>query len=126
MKKRLTEKEEELMQFFWDKGPLFVREIVGMYPEPRPHFNTVSTFVRMLEGKGFVGHETVGNSHRYHAVVSREDYSGMTLRGVVDRYFGSSLTGVVSTLFKQEKLSDEEVTDLISRVLAARNKNENK
>lgn len=126
MKKRLTEKEEELMQFFWDKGPLFVREIVGMYPEPRPHFNTVSTFVRMLEGKGFVGHETVGNSNRYHAVVSREDYSGMTLRGVVDRYFGSSLTGVVSTLFKQEKLSDEEVTDLISRVLAARNKNENK
>ncbi|HBI58832.1 MAG: BlaI/MecI/CopY family transcriptional regulator [Duncaniella sp.] len=126
MKKRLTEKEEELMQFFWDNGPLFVREIVGMYPEPRPHFNTVSTFVRMLEGKGFVGHETVGNSNRYHAVVSREDYSGMTLRGVVDRYFGSSLTGVVSTLFKQEKLSDEEVTDLISRVLAARNKNENK
>ena len=55
--KPLTKKEEEIMDFFWEKGPLFVKEIVALYNEPRPHVNTVSTFVRILENRGFVKHE---------------------------------------------------------------------
>ncbi len=58
----MTDKEEELMRIFWNHGPMFVREIVELYPEPRPHFNTLSTFVRNLEQKGFVSHEAVGGS----------------------------------------------------------------
>ena len=46
--KALTGKEEEIMGFFWEKGPLFVKEILEFYDEPRPHFNTLSTFVRTL------------------------------------------------------------------------------
>ena len=72
--KGLTDKEEELMHFFWTHGSLFVKQIVEKHPDPKPHFNTISTFVRALEQKGYVGHEQYGNTYLYHAVVSREEY----------------------------------------------------
>lgn len=114
--KTLTEKEEELMQIFWERGPLYVRQIVELYPDPKPHFNTISTFVRLLEQKGYVAHEKTGNTYLYRATVSREEHSRTTLRKVVDRYFGSSLSGVVSALFKDEQLTDDEIRDLITKV----------
>ncbi|MBD5180086.1 MAG: BlaI/MecI/CopY family transcriptional regulator, partial [Bacteroidales bacterium] len=55
-KDKLTPKEEELMQLLWEHGPILISKLVELYPEPKPHFNTVSTVVRRLEAKGFVGH----------------------------------------------------------------------
>lgn len=68
--KGLTAKEEEIMGFFWEKGPLFVKEMLAFYEEPKPHFNTLSTIVRGLEDKGFLSHHTYGNTYQYYAVVS--------------------------------------------------------
>ena len=62
--KGLTAKEEEIMGFFWEKGPLFVKEMLAFYEEPKPHFNTLSTIVRGLEDKGFLAHYTFGNTIR--------------------------------------------------------------
>lgn len=118
--KKLTEREEELMEILWTDGPLFVREIIDRMPEPKPHFNTVSTFVRLLEGKGYVRHEKFGGSYRYEAAVTRESYSHSTLRNVVDRYFGSSLKASVSALFSNENLSDDEIRDLVEMVINQR------
>ena len=71
--KGLTAKEEEIMGFFWEKGPLFVKEMLAFYEEPKPHFNTLSTIVRGLEDKGFLSHHTYGNTYQYYAVVSEEE-----------------------------------------------------
>ena len=120
--KQLTEKEEELMNLFWERGPMFVREIVELYPDPKPHFNTISTFVRVLEQKGYVGHEQFGNSYKYHAAVSREEFSRKTLRSVMNRYFDNSLSGIVSALFNDEDLSDDEIRELIKKVRENNNK----
>lgn len=114
--KQLTDKEEELMHLFWERGSMYVRQIVELYPDPKPHFNTISTFVRSLEQKGYVEHEQFGNTYLYRASVSREEYSRKTLRSVMSRYFDNSLSGVVSALFKDENLSDEEISDLIKQV----------
>ena len=114
--KRLSAREEEIMGYFWEKGPLFVREIVGFYEEPRPHFNTLSTFVRGLEEKGYVGHRAFGNSYQYYALVSREDFKKKTLKGVISKYFNNSYLGVVSSLVKEEEISLEELKELIREV----------
>ena len=114
--KRLTAKEEEVMGWFWEKGPLFVRELLSFYDEPKPHFNTLSTVVRGLEEKGFVGHKTYGNTYQYYATVSRDDYRRGTLRGVISKYFDNSYLGVVSTLVQEEKISVEELKELIKQV----------
>ena len=59
--KKLTKKEEEIMNLFWDKGAMFVRELLEHYDEPKPHFNTLSTMVRNLEANGDVSHKAYGN-----------------------------------------------------------------
>ena len=114
--KTLSAREEEIMGYFWEKGPLFVREIVEFYEEPRPHFNTLSTFVRGLEEKGYVSHRTFGNSYQYYAVVSREDFKKKTLKGVISKYFNDSYLGLVSSLVKEEDISLDELKDLIREV----------
>ena len=81
--KSLTAKEEEIMGWFWEKGPMFVKEIRALYGDPKPHFNTLSTIVRGLEEKGYVAHKAYGNTYQYYATVSREDFSRRTLRSVV-------------------------------------------
>lgn len=113
---RFTEREEEIMRFFWENGPMFIRELVQLYPEPRPHFNTVSTFVRILEGKGAVAHESVGRQHRFYPLISEKEHSRSALRNVVSRYFNDSLQGAISALIGEEKLSDNEIRELIDLV----------
>lgn len=104
------------MNFFWLHGPLFVKEIQDFYPDPKPHFNTISTMVRILEEKGFVGHESLGKSYRYHALVSREDFSKSTLKGVIKKYFESSYLEAVSSLVREEEISIEQLRELIDEV----------
>ena len=113
---RLTRREEELMHCFWAHGPLFVRELVELAPEPKPHFNTLSTMVRALEAKGYVGHRTFGNTYQYYPQVSEAEFSRRTLGGVIDRYFGRSYLGAVSALVEEEKISIEELRELIDRI----------
>ena len=113
---KLTAKEEELMCFFWGKGPLFVKDMLDFYSEPKPHFNTLSTIVRGLEEKGFLSHKTYGNTYQYYAVISKEQYSQGTLKNVVSKYFGNSYLHAVSALVKSENISIEELKKLISEV----------
>ncbi len=114
--KTLSAREEEIMGFFWEKGPLFVKEIVGLYDEPRPHFNTLSTFVRALEDKGYLSHRTFGNTYQYYAVVSRDEFKKKTLKSVISKYFNNSYLGVVSSLVKEEEISLSELKELIREV----------
>lgn len=114
--KNLTKREEELMKLFWEKGALFVKEIIDLLDEPKPHFNTISTIVRGLEAKGYVAHEAFGNTHRYYAAVSETEYGKQSLGSVVSRYFGSSYLNAVSSLVKEEKISLDELKELIDLV----------
>ncbi len=113
---KLTPKEEELMRCFWAHGPLFVRELVALWPEPKPHFNTLSTMVRALEAKGYVGHKAYGSTYQYYPIVSEEEFSRRTLRGVVQKYFDNSYLGVVSTLVEEEAISVEDLRRLIRQI----------
>lgn len=114
--KRLTAKEEEVMGFFWEKGPLFVKQLLEFYPEPRPHFNTLSTIVRGLEEKGYLAHTAFGNTHQYRAAVSKDEFKRGTLKSVISKYFNNSYLGVVSSLVKEEEISIEELKELIKQV----------
>ncbi len=111
--KELTAKEEEVMRFFWDEGPQFVKQLVEKYPDPKPHFNTISTYARMLEEKGFLSHEAFGSTYRYFAIISEEEYRNGTLRSVVKKYFDNSYLSVVSSLIKEQDISVEEIRKLL-------------
>ncbi len=114
--KRLTAKEEEIMGFFWEKGPLFVKQLIDEYDEPKPHYNTLSTIVRGLEEKGYVAYHSFGNTYQYYALISEEDYRRKTLKNVVSKYFDNSYTRVVSALIEEENISIEELQKLIQQI----------
>ena len=114
--KGLTAKEEEIMGFFREKGPLFVKEMLAFYDEPKPHFNTLSTIVRGLEEKGYLTHKAYGNTYQYYATVSREDFSKRTLKGVISKYFNNSYLNAVSSLVREEDISVDELKELIREV----------
>ena len=112
----LTKKEEEIMHFFWEKGPLYVKEIQSFYKETQPHINTVSTMVRILEEKGMVGHESFGKTYRYHALVDKNEFSNRTLKRIICKYFDNSYLGAVSSLIREENLPLDELRKLIDEV----------
>ena len=114
--KKLTRKEEVIMNHFWDHGPLFVRELRELYPEPRPHFSALSTQVRTLQEEGFIGHKAYGPTYQYFARVSREEYKQRSLIGLIDKYFDNSYISAVSALVKEEKISVEQLRELIELV----------
>ena len=114
--KKLTNKEREVMELFWHHGPMFVRELLEHYEEPRPHVNTLSTIVRRLEHEGYIGHKQYGSTYQYNALISEEDYAKRNIFRLVDNYIEDSYKGLVSTFLKEEKLSLDELRDLISQV----------
>ena len=110
----LTNKEEEIMNHYWERGDMQIRELRECYDEPKPRVNTLSTLVHILEDKGFLGHRALTvRCFQYFAKVSREQYRRGTLSGVIDKLFGSSYKSAVSALVKDEKITVEELRELI-------------
>ncbi|MDD5820275.1 MAG: BlaI/MecI/CopY family transcriptional regulator [Candidatus Cryptobacteroides sp.] len=114
--KKLTKKEDEIMNLFWDKGAMFVKELLELYPDPKPHFNTLSTMVRTLESNGYLSHKAYGNTYQYFPVVSREEYAGSSFKGIISSYFNNSYLSAVSALVKEEKITVEELKELINKI----------
>ncbi len=115
---RLTKAEAQVMQALWKVGKGFVKDVLEALPKPKrgaapPAYTTVSTIIRILEQKGFVGHEAFGRSHRYYPKVSLEQYSARTVKRVVRDYFDGSAKGLLSHFIEKNDLSTEELDDLL-------------
>lgn len=115
---RLTKAEEQVMQALWRVGKGFVKDVLEALPKPKrgtapPAYTTVSTIIRILEQKGFVGHEVFGRSHRYYPKVSQEQYSTRTLKRVVRDYFDGSAKELLSHFIGRNDLSMEELDELL-------------
>lgn len=107
--KELTRAEEQVMQILWELEAGFVKEIIAKMPEPKPAYNTVSTIIRILDNKGFVGHKAFGKSHQYFPLISKQDYSDRSLNSLVTGYFDNSYQNLVSFFTKGNKVSVKEL-----------------
>ncbi|MDX5422390.1 MAG: BlaI/MecI/CopY family transcriptional regulator [Hymenobacteraceae bacterium] len=114
--KELTKAEEEIMQVLWKLERGFVRDILEELPEPKPAYNTVSTIVRILETKGFVGHEAFGKSHQYYPLVQQDKYKSFFLKNFMSGYFGGSFEKLVSFFAKDNNLDVQELDQLMRHV----------
>ena len=113
--KKLTNKEKEIMDLYWQYGPMFVKELLEHYDEPRPHFNTLSTMVRILEKEGYLDHKQFGNTYQY-PLMTEAEYGRKSIAGVIKNYFNNSYLSAVSSFVKEEKISVEELRDLIDQI----------
>lgn len=115
----LTRAELEIMQVLWAKGATVVRGILDEMEEPKPAYNTVSTIVRILEKKGFVGHKAYGKTHEYYPLVSKDDYARRYMNTVLNNFFEGSVSRMVS-FFSENKAISVEETDAILEMLRER------
>ena len=113
---KLTRKEEELMKILWQINKGFVNDIIELYPDPKPHYNTLSSLVRLLEEKDFVGHKAYGNTHQYFPLISKNAYRKSFIKDVVKDYFDNSYKQTVSLFIEEQNLSNEDLDDLIELI----------
>ncbi len=109
MIQRLTRAEEEIMHLFWEYGPSMVSTLIDAMPEPKPPHSSVSSIVRILEKKGFIGHKAYGKTYEYYPLISKQEYSKFSLRRLVSQYFEGSANELVSFLVKENELTLSEI-----------------
>ena len=122
MIKRLATKGEEVMTLFWTYGDMFIRDLLNYYTEPKPHYNTLATQVKILEEKKFLGRRPIGNTNQYYALISEKEYKGSALNAVISQYYNSSYTSVVSHFIEEEVMDLDELKELIQQIEMKRKK----
>lgn len=114
--KDLTKAEEQIMQVLWQLEKAFVKEVIDELPLPKPAYNTVSTIIRILETKGFVGHVAFGKAHQYLPLVSREEYKRHATEKLLGNYFENSVESMFSFFVKEEKLDLSDVDEILKMI----------
>lgn len=113
---KLAKREEQIMHILWQLEAAFVKEIIAEFPDPKPHYNTVSTIIRILEDKGFIDHNTFGNTHQYYAKISKDQYQKQELGDVLKNYFDNSYQKMVAYFAKEEKISKDELEEILKMI----------
>jgi len=120
--KELTKAEEQVMQILWQLNEAIVKDIITQMAEPKPAYNTVSTVVRVLEGKGFIDHKAYGNSHVYYPLISEAAYKKFTFDKMMNNYFDNSYKSLVSFIADDKNLGLKELDELTALLNNLKNK----
>ncbi|GAB3918643.1 BlaI/MecI/CopY family transcriptional regulator [Larkinella terrae] len=110
---QLTKTEEKVMQILWTIKKGFVKDVIDGMPDPKPPYNTISSLIRILEKKGFVGHKAYGKTHEYFPTVSKLGYRRFTFTHFLTNYFEGSPEKVVSFMVNEEKLSSSDIQRIV-------------
>ena len=123
--KQLTKAEEQVMQVLWELKQAYIKDILDKLPKPKPAYNTVSTIVRILEKKGFVGYKAYGKTHEYFPLVSKPVYRKSFFTGILKNYFENSYQSLTSFFTREQNLSLdelEEIRNLIDEEIAKKSR----
>jgi BlaI family penicillinase repressor len=123
---QLTKAEEQIMQILWDMKNGLVKDIRNHFNDPKPARNTVSTVLRVLEKKGYVGHKAFGNVHLYNPLISKSEYSKSQLFGLIKNYFNNSFPAMASFFVREKVLSLKELEELLEDTKNELSKNKKK
>ena len=113
---KLTNKEEEIMHILWTLKKAFVKDVLAEIKNDKPHYNTLSTIIRNLEEKGYVAYTAYGKTHQYYPIVSKEDYRKGFMNTAINNYFNNSYKNMVSFFAKEEKISVDELKEIIKLI----------
>jgi len=113
---KLTRQEEKAMQALWKIEKGFAKDVQENFPLDKPHINTISSLIRSLESKGYVNHKTYGNTYEYYPIISKSDYTGQFLSNFIGNYFEDSYKEVVSFFATEQKLSVNDLKEIIELI----------
>ena len=111
--KKLTKAEEEVMHKLWELEKGLVRDVIDKFPDPKPPYNTVSTVIRVLEKKGFVGHKAYGTTYEYFPLVNKEEYARVHLNDFMKKYFNNSFPQMAAFFARENNLDMQDLEDIL-------------
>jgi len=120
--RELTKAEEQIMLILWEIKEGLVKDVLDQMPIPKPAYNTVSTVIRVLEGKGFIDHRAIGNTHIYFPAITETAYKRFAFDKVMSNYFENSYQSLVSFLVKEKNMDVNELDELIQLAEQLKNK----
>lgn len=109
---KLSRSEEQLMELIWQQERIFMKDIIEMYPDPKPASTTIATLLKRMQDKGFVGYELFGNSRQYYALVKKDNYFSKHVKDLVKNYFGNSALQFASFFTTSTNLSAKDLEEL--------------
>lgn len=120
--RELTKAEEQVMLILWELKEAIVKDVIDKMEPPKPAYNTVSTVIRVLEGKGFLDHKAIGNTHIYFPIISEEQYKHFAFDKVMNNYFENSYESLVSFLVNEKKMDTAQLDEIIAIAEQLKNK----
>jgi len=109
---KLTGAEEQLMELIWDRGDVFMKDIIDSFPDPKPATTTIATLLKRMQNKGFVAYKLMGNSRQYYPLVKKSEYFSRHVNSLIKNFFGSSAMQFASFFTTETDLTDAELEDL--------------
>ncbi len=109
---RLSPTEEQLMELLWTSGKLFLKDLIALYPDPKPATTTVATLLKRIQDKGYISYTVFGNSREYYPLITKEAYFSNQVNGMIEQYFNNSALQFASFFTNHAKLSKKELEKL--------------
>ncbi len=110
--KEITKAQEEVLKVIWEIENGAVADVLDNFPGPKPAYNTIATVIKVLEGKGYVGHRTYGKTHVYYPLITREEYANHVVKEAFTGLFNGSLHQMVSPFIKNRNISIRDLEEL--------------
>ena len=112
--KKLGDAELEIMLAVWEAGEPVPSSYVQEKLRGRRDWAlpSILTSLSRLVDKGFLSCQKRGKSNWYHPLVSEKDYKAAEGRGLIDRLYGSSFTGMVAALYDGRAIGDSDLEQL--------------
>lgn len=109
---KLSKSEEQLMEYIWQREKAFMKELIEMFPDPKPANTTVATLLKRMTDKGVISYTQYGNSREYHPLIKKADYFSKHVNGIIKNYFGNSVTQFASFFTKETNLTKQQLEEL--------------
>ena len=108
----LSKSEEQLMEFIWRGKRVYMKDLLGMYPDPKPAYTTIATLLKRMQEKGVISYKLYGNSREYYPLIKKSDYFSNHVSGLIKNFFNNSPLQFASFFTSETNLSPEELEEI--------------
>lgn len=116
----LTRAEMEIMNILWNsEGMMNTHCIIEQYPDPKPAYSTIATFLKILTKKGFINYKKAEAGNKtffFYPLLTRQKYTSQFMQEAKSTLFGNSMKAMLHFFAQSEEISDEDLEEIISMI----------
>lgn len=109
---KLTSAEEQVMKFLWKLEKAYMKDLLDQFPKPKPASTTISTLLKRMIEKKFIGFNQHGNNREYFPLVKKSDYFSKHVKNIINDFFNNSTAQFASFFTTETNLSEKELLEL--------------